>query len=514
MSEKVINTFQLRRQLNDEIAALAETHTEAEILTRVRDIAQRYDSGMILTALRRFLDTSSSQLRGGLGRLATLLPHQETVSLLRKEAANRQNPTQARLTAALILERFLQVELSPGLMGDLQDPEVVILQSLQEAVQESRENPYVLLEYVRQMRQESDGVAFMVMDLLDRLEPRDQVELLRLIAYDSRAHVARAALNRLSALDKGPAAPHAALALRSLQFNLPPELSGEAERAVRKLRFRGVTGEALAQDASWRALITPCSLDGSQDLWFIYQADEDAERLLLGLRINANAGLLDAFGSHGVDPHHLPPPRQVGDLLTISLTNGAPSAFLEIPVDYACWRLRETLATHWTQPQPRPLPEEYTLYNRFLCPMNASTPPADLEALLASGPALWEQKHPPLEELSATLLRHPAMAGWFIQNQRMVDALAETPLTDPATFAQVVQTLLSELFPAELNDTLRNELQSGLLAQAGWLYIAGHRRHAEHAVLLAESLNHIPVAAHPFPALMVEIGILLLANRS
>ncbi|RME62566.1 MAG: hypothetical protein D6790_06080 [Caldilineae bacterium] len=511
MSEKVINSFQLRRQLNDDIASLGETQTEAELLARVRQIVQDYDAAMILAAFRRFLDTSSSQLRGGLGRLATLLPHQEIVSLLRKEAANRQNPTPVRLTAALILERFLQVELSPGLMGDLQDPEVVIMQSLQEALQESQENPYVLLEYVRQMRQESDGVAFMVMDLLEKLEPADRVELLRLIAYDGRVQVARSALRRLASMDAGPAAPLAAAALRSLQYNLSPQLGQEAERAARKLHFRGVT-PAVEDDSGWRALITPCSLDGSQDLWFIHEADEAQKRLLLGLRINATAGLLDGFGSHGMEPEHLPPRRQIGDLLTISLAQGAAAAFLEIPMAYARWRLRQTLTTHWTQSQPRPLPEEYTLYNRSLWQTTPPSPPEDVYALLTSGPALWQGEHLPLEEASATLLRHPAMAGWFIQNQRMADALADTPVTDQESYDRVRQELLAALFPPELDETFGAELQAALLAQAAWLHLAGHRRHATHAVLLAESFNRIPVSAHPFPALMVEIGLLLLLN--
>ena len=73
MSDKIIDTFHIRRKLHDDLAGLASTHSEAEMLAQVRAIAQNYEPLLILSTLSRFLDNSSSQLRGALGRLATLL---------------------------------------------------------------------------------------------------------------------------------------------------------------------------------------------------------------------------------------------------------------------------------------------------------------------------------------------------------------------------------------------------------------------------------------------------------
>jgi hypothetical protein len=65
MSDKLINTFHLRRKLHADFEALGETSSEAELYEQVRAIIHKYEPELILTTLRRFLDTSSSQLRGG-----------------------------------------------------------------------------------------------------------------------------------------------------------------------------------------------------------------------------------------------------------------------------------------------------------------------------------------------------------------------------------------------------------------------------------------------------------------
>lgn len=512
MSDKIINTFQTRRKLNDDLAGLATTGSEADLLTRVRAIAQTYEHLLILSCLTKFLSNASSQMRGGLGRLATLLPYEETVTVLRKEAANRQNPTQARLTAALILERFLQAELAPGLMSDLKDPETVVMQSLQEALAESQENHYILLEYVRQMRQENEQVGYQVIELLGRLDAADQPDLLRLIAYDLRLGIAQSAVEQLGLIRQGEPAQRAAQALHILQYNLSSDLSQLAERTLRKLRFTGVRYPLGSLDG-WRALITPSTLDGTQDLWFLRSGDREEENVLIGLRINASAGLLDAFGSEAVDPQYLPPVRSVGELVSIALTNGAPTIFLEVPVAYAYVRLRQAIDVHWQQPRTRPLPDEYIFYNPYLFDGEPLRLPAELHGLLSSGPDLWQKHRSRLEETAAILLRHPAMAGWFFQNNRMVEVLADLPPNDEAAFRRTVDDLMQQLFPAQTEPALSAELRAGLLAQAGWLAIAGHPQHAQHAVLLAQAFQHVRPGEHPLMAMMLEIGLLLLMER-
>ena len=109
--------------VEEAVAGLADLSSEAAMVQEVQKIARDHAPSMVLPAIRKHLNTDSSQMRGGLGRLAALLAGPETVAMLRKEAGRRDNPTQSRLTAAMILERFLEVEISAGLMGDSERPE-------------------------------------------------------------------------------------------------------------------------------------------------------------------------------------------------------------------------------------------------------------------------------------------------------------------------------------------------------------------------------------------------------
>ena len=260
-------------------------------------------------------------------------------------------------------------------------------------------------------------------------------------------------------------------------------------------------------------MITPGTLDGTQDLWFVRDGASVSENVLIGLRINASAGVLDTFGSEAVDPQYLPAQRSVGEMVSVALTNGPPTVFLEVPVAYARWRLEQAVATHWRQSKPQPLPDEYTFYNPHLSLAEAAELPAELQALLTSGPALWKKNRPQLDEIAATLLRHPAMAGWFFQNNRMLAAATHLSSADELAVQKMIVSLKRELFTSRIEQALNVEIQAALLAQAGWLAISGHPQHAQHAVLLAEGFNHIAAAEHPLVEMMLEIGLLLLMKR-
>ena len=504
MSEKIINTFQQRRQVDEAIAALANTSSEAEMVKAVQRIIQEHAPRLILPTLRKYLNTGSSQMRGGLGRLAAQLPQPETVALLRKETSRRDNPTQTRLTAALILERFLQVEVSAGLIGDLRDPNIIVLQSLQEALEEGRANRHVLLEYVRQMRQENQDVAFLVLDLLGQLASEDQPELLRLIAYDSRTAVAEAAITRLNALRESAVAAQSAAALHALQSSLQPDLAQVAARQLRKLRLTGVRWQPTPAD-DWWALLTPCDFQGSQHLWFLRSGNE-ADGTLIGLRINRMGGLLEAFGSESVDRQHLPPRRDDGELLSISLAPGDNAVFLAIPYAYARHCLQQCLESHWRAPA-HALPEEFTLYNPFIFQHSAGANSPQMSALLESGPGLWAQGDGDLSQVTERLLGHPAMAGWFLPLQN-TDAdrpqTGERPMANLSmeTLERLARSIVSENLPQELAEQLRQ----ALLAQAAWLHIAGHQGYARHAVYVAESLRHEQLHSHPLLLQMIALG--------
>ena len=504
--------------MEEAVAGLGEAESEEEMARAVENIAREYAAELVLAAVRKHLETGSSQMRGGLGRLAALLPGPETAAMLRKEAGRRDNPTQTRLNAAMILEKFLQIEVSAGLMGDLRDPNLIVMQSLQEAVTEARSNRYVLLEYVRQMRQENQDVAYLVLDLIGQLEEADQVELLRLIAYDSRRGVAEAALDSLEALRGPEVGERSASALHTLQSTLRPELARTAARSLRKLRLAGVDW-ALQKADDWWTLLSPSDMQGTQNLWFLGNGDGEGCRLV-GLRINGTAGVLGAFGSDSLDRRQLPARRRVGESLSISVAPGESTVFVTIPYNDARQCLQESLGGHW-QGSERELPDEFTLFCPFLFACEVGPASGEISSLLASGPELWAEGREELSKVTAALLEHPAMAGWVLQvGRRGADTgeigglmpgdradrgdagrLARMPLE---ALGKLAASIVSEDVPQEL----AGQLRQALLAQAAWLHFAGEKRIARQAVLTAESLLNEPIYSHPLLLQMIARGFL------
>gem|GEM_PF-532263 len=509
---KVIDTFQARRRAGQALDSLAHVDLEPTLLEQVRHIAATYPPHVLIPELVKRLGTRSSQLRGGLGRLAALLPSEQIVPALRNAAANRANSPAVRLTATLILERFLGEEVPGALLSDITNPEDVVMQSLQEAIDESQRTPRVLLEYVRQMRQEDAGVAFMVLDLLSRIPGEQRVDLLRLIAYDPRPQVARAAIQQLERIRQGEGGRLAARALHVLRVDLPPALAQQAERAGRKLRFAGAV-HTPPEPRGWRALLGALLPSGDQEIWFLQQGEGPGaiswEGIFINVRVNALRGLEQSFGDLQVPTYHFPIPRQEGEMLSIT-GPVETNIYLEVSFDYARWRLRQHLAQHHAD-GPRPLPEEYTLFSPHLWEYALPPEPEPaLQEFLASGPALWAEVNAEILEIaSADLLQHPAMQLWFFQDSRLLawarDALSnEEPYSLEPTARQMLQELLASPERAEL----LARLEAGLRGQAEWFAMAkGSKGHARQALLLAESLGRLPPEEHPFLQGMMVRGV-------
>jgi hypothetical protein len=512
-SNKIIDTFQQRRQLAQDIDALAETKSEFALTNQVKAIVLKYDADLIIAQILKRLDTPSSQLRGGIGQIATLLPQEQIVPVLRNAAANRNNSPTARLTAVLILERFLGVEVSGALLSDIQNPEQVVMQSLKEALEEGRQNPYVLLEYVRQMRNEADSIAYMVMDLLANLPAEEQPELLRLIAYDSRKPVAEAAIQRLTKIREMDGGRLAALALHILQTDLAPALAEQARRGVRKLQFAGIQHKPV-QEAGWRALIAPVRFNGDEDIWFIRNGSPgdrtSADGIFISLRINSVRGILQAFGDTQIPNYQLPPAQPLGHLLPISGPAGA-NVFLEAPFDYGRWRVQTALTAHWQASPAKRLPDDYTLHSPYLWKHPEPQIDPEVQKLAALGQSLWEETgEQGLEAVSLLFLQQPAIKQWYFRHDEL-NRLARQ-MVDNGNGAHVdslVHGFLEGLFAQTGSETVIAEMRAALLAQAGWFSQAGQPRNAQHAAMLAESLRHVPPLQHPLLLAMAGTGLLL-----
>lgn len=503
MADKIIHSFQQRRQLEQAIADFAQTQNEAELSAAARQIVHTYPADLVLTLLLKHLDTQDSQVRGGLGHLAALLPQDETATALRSYVANRQHSPQARVTAALLAERFLQMEMPAALLSDLHNSDEVVFQSMREALDEAKRNRHVLLEYVTQMQAHGEEIAFMVLHLVERVPPADQVELLRLIAQDNRPRVASATLTRLEALTAGDASAAAMRALHTLQFTLPTELAAHAERTLRKLRFTGKRYVPPAAEA-WRALLSPADTNGVQTVWLIkLPAPSAHDGALFGFVLKLDQGILNFFGSDQMDRSVLPIPQPVGQMVTVATDDGGTAILLEAPFDYGRWLVLTALAFH-QKGEAQPLTGEYTLYNDLVWQFDAP----HVDEMVKQ---FFQQPEPPapalpaetLDAYAAKLLAHPALEGWQLQN------LIKFPVTDGIQLPTdaLVNIMLRELEQWPDHTVLLDALVMGLRAQAAWLHYAGETESAQQALALAGQMRQLPLPQNPLLARMLAVGI-------
>ncbi len=71
---KVLNMFQMRRQMAEAFQAMDGAANEMALIDLAHEIVDTFPTELVLNTLVKQLDTESSQLRGGLGHIATFLP--------------------------------------------------------------------------------------------------------------------------------------------------------------------------------------------------------------------------------------------------------------------------------------------------------------------------------------------------------------------------------------------------------------------------------------------------------
>lgn len=505
MADKIIHSFQQRRQLTQAVEAMAQTQNEAELMEQARQIVHAHPADLLAATVIKYLDTPNSQLRGGLGHIASLLPPEEIGPQLRASAANRANAAQLRVTAALILERFLGETLSPAILNDLSQTNEVAFQSLREAVEESEYNRHVLWEYISQMHQTNAQVALMVLDLADRLAPDRRVDFYRLLAQDEWPEVARVALPRLEQL--AGENERARQALYTLRFMLAPDGAEQVTRAMRKLQFTGHHYTPAAPEG-WRALMSPTDVGGSYSIWFVKGATPGRSNgTLLGLVVNHRLGVLQTFGSETLPNEQLPSPHAVGQLVTVRSDVGQAAVLLEVPFDVARWLLAQVHSGHWAAVPLRPLPGEYRLYGDRLWQFDVPAVAPEMARYFADD----ESTLPPIDELdhaAEELLAHPALDGWSFNNRQLLQSLgAAGSSLAQLPMAEVAAIMLRELTQRAEYTQLLGALNSALRAQAVWLHIAGNVATAERAYLLASTMAQLPPTQNPLLLRLLEAGL-------
>ena len=496
--DPIIHSFQQRRALEQAIDALAETASEADLVEAVRALKFDYPATLLLPALLKRLDTPSSQLRGGLARLAALLPPDEAAPALRRYVGDRRNPPTARTTAAMILDRFLGEPAPPALTADLRESDDAAFQSLAEAVNDARTNPHVLLEYVTQMQPYGEEIALLVLHHLDRLAADDRAPLLRLVAQDERPVVARAALGRLDALASSGSAP-AAYALYTLQWATSVDIAALAERAHRKLHFRGggFRPAESAEATATRALLAPAEISGAQWLLLALPADPHlpaSRPLLAGFHLHMDYGVLDSFfGEAGAT---LPPPAPLGGEVALPSEAG-DRLYLEIGFDLGRFLLRRALAVHGEGKAKIPLRGEYLLHHDRIWQFAPPVAQAAAAALLDST-NVTPLADGDVPAVAAALEAEPCMAEWLIPARPLQKTLAQMAAGPAeALLARMTHEALETIDTSAAGPTVRRNLDNGMRLQAVWLNAAGRAHIAEETVRLARTLANWPLVDNP-----------------
>ena len=497
--------------MEDAIAALGQTTTEAELIAQASNLARSYPSDWLGPAVQRHLGDANSQLRGGLGHLCALLPPETIVPPLRDIVGNRQKSPIERMSALLILERYLGETISPALMNDLAGNDDIAMQSLLEAIEEGRSNRHVQLEYVTQMQEHGVDVAFMVLGLLGQVATDDQVEMLRLIAQDQRAQVARAALERLTALATGDNNEHALRALHTLSFTLPPPSVEQVQRSLRKLQFTGRRYEPPPADR-WRALLGPADAGSYFNLWLVRDASDHvhADGVLVGVTLALHQGIVQCSGVESMEASQLPPHRAAGELALVNDDEGTHSLMLETPFEVGRWLLQRALDAHWRRDETPDLPGEYKLYNDLIWQFGPPTLP-DAYRFVFETNATSGLEHPDmhaLTEAADALVAHPVMHAWVQWAANVWTMLTPPQITAPIDQVRgLIDYVLREIDAMPQRGQFLESMATALSIQALWLAIRGSAGLATQAALYSRWMRSLPVRQNPLLTSLLLAGL-------
>ena len=510
----VITTLFDRWSIEREIQAMLAIRSEQEFSDRAERVAE--SGKLVVPVLLAQLDRADSRFASVLGRVASLYPdRQEIVDKLYLAAEDQTRPDRGRVTAILILERFLQQDLDPYLLSTLDDPQFMATESIREMIREGEHNPRAWIEYTRSLIAQPPETIWGVMDTLLEVGGELGVPALCLLAQEEAEAVSEAALQALGRLNH----PSAVQGLQSILPLLPPDRRALAERNLLKLQLKQISGqEPPDPQGYWRTLVGPPDGHGYRVVWFIHVPDERGRRKFLGLSIHERTGIQQAYGHHDVAPDLVPEPRGLGQVHNILLPGtsdvaqaGARLLMLESDVAYGRRLVREAQARTISAGQPFPI--EYRLMGPWLWLYRERPENAQDAAQAAPVPSSVGQ------EESAELLYHPAFRGWFAEGEWLLGRATALLRRMPGARAATVGGLglpageITALTRRYLDPPMVACLHDRLRAMGEWLERAGETHPAALAQASAQALVEQPPEKHVLARAMVELGLQMMVEQ-
>jgi hypothetical protein len=257
---------------------MTEIASEREFKRCLDDLIGRLHPETILEGVANFLDDADFKTRHTLGQIVKRLDRQRAIEVLNAVLLNSRRSSQARLSAATLLETYLETEVETSYLEDVGDQNEVILASLREALSARAQFPAVLVEYARQFAEIEPEQRACVHEVLRHLSETDACAVLAAMAQNPVDIVAEEALDHLGTLPSAAAEGTLYCLMHSLYLH--PQRQDRARMLWRRLRFgsrrhepvsleQGLTAEILGfgPDAS---VIAVLAANGDEPLLFAF----------------------------------------------------------------------------------------------------------------------------------------------------------------------------------------------------------------------------------------------------
>ena len=219
------------------IVRMTAVASQREFKRHLDDFMGRLHAETILEGVANFLDDADFKTRNTLGEIVKRLDRQRAVEVLNAVVLNSRRTTQARLSAATLLETYLETEVETSYLEDIGDQNEVILTSLREALSAREQFPAVLVEYARQFAGIEPDQRARVHQVLRNLSETDVCAVLAAMAQNPVEVVAEEALDHLGALPSAAAEGTLYCLMHSLYLH--PQRQDRARTLWRRLRFSG-----------------------------------------------------------------------------------------------------------------------------------------------------------------------------------------------------------------------------------------------------------------------------------
>jgi hypothetical protein len=489
-NSRILHGFGDRLAIERAVKDLAKARNAYQQDKLARELATKGQPA--LRALLRNLEASDPSLRGGLGHLAQYLAPDLVIPALRQAAMDEARTDAARLTAIMLLERYLGQEIDPAMAQRLPASYDVARESGEEAIAIAETEPLVLVEYAEQLLDEPPEIVHAVMQVIKDMEDPRRARLLTAIAAYGDTALQQDILSALG----GMRHPLTLQALQTLWHLVAPDLQPMARRGIQKLRLSGVKDDAAGE---LRALWSPVNAQGHSFLWFIHTTPGKNMGDLLVLILHDELGVVYASAYPDLDLELFPLPAPIGATHNVRMIDSSHHVLLaEIEPTLGLQLLDDSLQR--MSRQAFPWPGEIVVFGQWLW-AGGQTAVAEPD-----WPRLPQPSPVPDEPAAKALLDHPAFAGWVWSLPDLATILMghrEAALNKNGEVHQQVTAIL-------LDDKNRPLLSQRLLQQARWLKLTRSNKVARQTLAVREAVE-AGDSEHPFIKILAWRSLLTAA---